>query len=94
MYGGKLHENLVQTMTGRISSMGWSGGHPFARDASNGPFEVTLYNGKRSRMAGGKRAYKVVNKNNVRIFRGTLGACNHKRDELNYEHALWIMLKA
>jgi hypothetical protein len=29
----------------------------------------------------------------VRVFRGTLGACNNKKDELNLQHAQWLMLK-
>ncbi len=98
MYGGKIHENLVQsqagvfTRTGRFK-MGWNGGHPFARDVSNGPFSVTLYNGKRSSMRGGQRAYKVVNKHGTRVHRGSLSSCNEACEKMNLKFAEYLMLK-
>jgi hypothetical protein len=68
-------------------------GHPFARDASNGPFSITLYNGKRSKMKGGKRAYKVINNRGVRVHRGSLSSCKHACEQLNLKYAEWLMLQ-
>lgn len=104
MHYGMAANQLVWTQTGRQQgkSLSWQRikrmwnrniGSPFARAVENGPFKIEPYNGRRSKVSGGAPAYKVVNRFGVRVHRGSYGSCQHKEEELNFEHAKWIMLK-
>jgi hypothetical protein len=69
------------------------------RDPSNGPFSVVLDPSRkwvrRSKRHGGMKepGHKVINANGWRVHRGSKASCDSVCDNLNTEHAKWIMTK-